>query len=142
MRQIALVTVILFISTVGKSQYNSGIIIEPLLKTDTTSLGQKFVLPDIQNFEATLLKITIPKGQSTGWHKHPFPVFAYVLKGNLTTETENGRTLIYKENTSIAEVINTFHNGTNNGNEDVILIVFYLGEKGNPLSIKKEIEIK
>lgn len=142
MRQIALVIVLLFIGLAGKAQYNKDIIAEPLLKTDTTSLGQRFVFPDPQDFEATMLRITIPPGKSTGWHKHSFPVFGYWLKGNLTVETENGKTLLYKENTSVSEVINTFHNATNNGNEDVVLIVFYLGEKGKPLSVKQEIETK
>jgi quercetin dioxygenase-like cupin family protein len=142
MRQIILVVVMLFISSVAKSQYNNDIIIEPLLKTDTTSLGQRFVFPDMQNFEAAILKITIPPGKSTGWHKHSFPVFGYWLKGNLTAETENGKTFIYKENSSVSEMINTYHNATNNGDEDVILVVFYLGEKGKPLSVKKEIEAK
>jgi hypothetical protein len=35
-------------------------------------------------------------------------------------------------------VINVYHNGKNDGNEDVVLIAFYMGEKGKPLSVKKE----
>jgi hypothetical protein len=31
-------------------------------------------------------------------------------------------------------VLNTLHNGVNNGKEDVILIAFFMGEKGKPLS--------
>lgn len=137
MKQISLVVVLLFISLVGKSQYNTGIVITPILKTDTTSLGQRLIIPDTQNFEATISKIIIPPGKSTGWHKHPFPVFAVVLKGTLTVETENGKTLLFKENTSFSEVLNTFHCGSNNGNEDLVLIAFYLGEKGKPLSLPK-----
>ena len=73
-----------------------------------------------------------------GWHKHETPVFAYVLKGNLTVELEDDKTMLFPENSSFAEVINTFHNGMNQGNESVILIAFFLGEKGKRLSIPKE----
>ena len=46
--------------------------------------------------------------------------------------------MLFPENSSFAEVINTFHNGINQGNESVILIAFFLGEKGKRLSIPKE----
>jgi hypothetical protein len=35
-------------------------------------------------------------------------------------------------------VQNTFHNGINKGSGNVVLIAFYMGEKGKPLSIQKE----
>jgi len=70
-----LLTLILlaFISLTAKSQY-SGLIIKELLKTDTTSIGQKISYPDFADPAVTMLKITIPPGKSTGWHKHNIPV--------------------------------------------------------------------
>ena len=118
--------------------YNNGVLVEIVQKTDTTSIGQKFVLPDLKNMEVTMAKVTLQPGKSTGWHKHNFAVFAYIAKGNLSIEFENGKTLQFAENSSIAEVVNTYHNGTNNGNVDAVLYVYYLGEKGKPLSIRKE----
>jgi hypothetical protein len=35
-------------------------------------------------------------------------------------------------------VINTFHNGKNQGANDVVLIAFFMGQKDKPLSIKKD----
>jgi quercetin dioxygenase-like cupin family protein len=121
-----------------KSQYNQGIKIEQLLKTDTTTLGQKIVYPNSVNDEVTILKITIEPGQSTGWHKHEIPVFAYILKGSLTVELEHNNTIVYPQNSSFSEVINTLHNGINKGNENVVLIAIFMGEKGKGLSIHKE----
>ena len=121
----------------AKSQYSKDIVVEPILKTDTTSIGQKIIYPNFQNGEVSIVKVIIPPGKSTGWHKHDFPVFAYVLQGSLTVEIENKKTLQFKENTSFAEVINTFHNGTNNGDVDVVLMAIYMGEKGKDLSIRK-----
>ena len=132
------VILVILVFSDGRSQYSRDVLTEPILKTDTTSIGQRIAFRNSQNDEATILKVTIPPGKSTGWHKHRFPVFAYVLKGNLTVEIENHRTLQFPVNSSFAEVINTFHNGMNNGNEDVVLIAFFMGERGKPLSIHKD----
>lgn len=119
------------------SQYNKGIKIEPVLKTDTTSIGQKIELPQNGNNEITILRITIEPGQSTGWHKHDLPVFAYVLEGTLSVEIENHSPKQFITGTSFSEVINTYHNGSNLGNTNLVLLAFYIGKKDLPLSVKK-----
>lgn len=138
MKRISLTIIVIFICLVVKSQYNREILIEPILKTDTTTIGQKISYPHFQQDEVTISKITIPSGKSTGWHKHEFPVFAYILKGNLTVELENNKIMQFPENSSFSEVINTFHNGVNNGKDDVVLIAFFMSGKGVALSVHKE----
>ena len=126
---------ILFCCVLGVSaQYNKEVEIKIILKTDTTSIGQKIVYPHFENDEVSIIKVTIPPGKSTGWHKHVFPVFAYVLQGTLTIEVKDKKSLQFPIGSSFSEVINTLHNGVNNGNEDVVLIAFFMGEKGKPLS--------
>jgi quercetin dioxygenase-like cupin family protein len=119
------------------AEYSQGVRLTPVLKTDTTSIGQNLIYPNIDNDEVTVMKVDIPPGKETGWHKHTFPVFAYVLKGNLTVDIDK-KSMSFPEGSSFAEVINTFHNGKNVGNQEVVLIAFFLGEKGKPLSVKKE----
>ena len=135
MKRISFIIVLSCICLTAKSQYNKGVVLESVLKTDTTSIGQKIVYPTFANDEVSIVKVTLPPGKSTGWHKHFFPVFAYVLKGTLTVEVENKKTLQFPVNSSFSEVINTLHNGVNNGNEDVVLIAFFMGEKDKPLSV-------
>jgi quercetin dioxygenase-like cupin family protein len=118
----------------ANAQYNAGVIIEPMLKTDTTSIGQKINYPNFANDEVSIMKVTLPPGTSTGWHKHSFPVFAFVLKGTLTIELSEGKTKTFAESTTFAEVIDTPHNGKNIGQDTVVLIAFFMGEKGKPLS--------
>lgn len=120
------------------SEYNKEVKLDVLLKTDTTSIGQKIIYPNFEHDEVSVLKVTIPPGKSTGWHKHRFPVFGYILKGTLTIELENNKSLQFSENASFPEVINTYHNGKNLGNEDVVLIAFFMGEKGKPLSERRD----
>jgi len=117
------------------AQYNEGVRLEPILKTDTTSIGQRIVYPSFASDEVSVLKVTIPPGASTGWHKHVFPVFGYMIKGTLTVETKNGKSNEFTVGQAFSEVIDTLHNGVNNGKEDVVLIAFFMGEKGKPLSV-------
>lgn len=132
--KVAFVLVLLIVVTSAKAQYNSDIKIEKLLKTDTTSIGQHIVYPSFSNDEVTIAKFTIPPGKSTGWHLHNFPVFAYVLQGTLTVDVRDGKSLVFPVNSTFAEVINVYHNGINNGCEDLVLIAFFMGEKGKALS--------
>ncbi len=138
MKKIAFLIFASFVFFTARAQYTNEIVIEQVLKTDTTTIGQKIVYPQVQNAEVTMSKITIPPGTSTGWHKHAYPVFAYVLKGVLTVELENNKSVQFSENASIAEVMETYHNGINCGTEDVVLIAIYLGEKGKGLATRKE----
>lgn len=121
-----------------RSQYNTNIIIEPVMKSDTTSIGQRIIYPQVSNAEVTMSKITFPPGSSTGWHKHDIPVFAYVLEGELTVELENGKIIQFKQGAAFAEVHDTWHNGKNNGTENLVLIAIYMGEKGKVLSKSKQ----
>lgn len=125
------------ISLTARSQY-SGLNIKELLRTDTTSIGQKITYPDFADPEVTMLKITIPPGKSTGWHKHNIPVFAYVVKGTLTVELEDHQVKKFMEESTFAEVRDKYHNGTNMENSDLVLIAIYMGGKGQKLSIPKE----
>ena len=124
----------LFISFTAKAEYNKEVVLEQIIKTDTTSIGQKIVYPQFPNDEVTILRVTISPGKSTGWHKHNFPVFAYVQEGTLTVEVENKKALQFGPNSSFSEVIDVKHNGINNGKVNVVLIAFFMGEKGKPLS--------
>ncbi|HLP04567.1 MAG TPA: cupin domain-containing protein [Paludibacter sp.] len=134
MGRIFLIGILMCLSCFAHAQYNKGIKIEPVLKTDTTSIGQKLMYPQTDGPEVSISRITIPPGASTGWHKHLFPVFAYVEKGSLTVEIRDRGTVVFGKGQSFSEVINVFHNGSNRGTEDVVLFAVYLGEKNKPLS--------
>ena len=131
-----LLFLLLFSSAKLFGQYNTEISTQILLKSDTTYSGQKISYPQLPDNETTILKIIIPPGKTTGWHKHPYPVYAVVLQGVLTVEVEGKQPSLLKANEASSEVINTTHRGTNNGKEDVVLIAFYVGGKGKALVIR------
>jgi len=126
---------LIVLAACARSQDNGAVVITPLLKTDTTSIGQHIVYPNVPDAEVTMAKVTIAPGGSTGWHKHTIPVFAYVLRGTLTVELKDGSAKQYHENSAFAEVFDTLHNGTNRGPEPVVLIVLYMGKRGVPNSV-------
>lgn len=120
-----------------EAAYDTGVTSRVLTQTSVTGNGRQIVYPAAGQAEVTAMSVDIAPGAETGWHKHPIPVYAYVLAGELAVELEGGRKLPFKTGDAIIEVVDTFHNGRNTGKEKVRLVVFYLGVKGTPNVIKK-----
>ena len=70
-------------------------------------------------------------------HRHDLVNVAYVKKGTLTVITDKNQSITLHEGEVLPELIGKYHYGKNTGLESVELIVFYLGEKGTPLSVNK-----
>ncbi len=130
--------ILLLVSSSYGAGYSSGVSAKVLTKTSITADGQKIVYPQTDKAEVTAMTVDIAPGAETGWHKHPVPVYAYVLSGDLTVELEGGQRLRYGKGDAIIEVVNTLHNGKNSGAEPVTLAVFYLGAEGVPTVVKPE----
>jgi quercetin dioxygenase-like cupin family protein len=112
--------------------------VEKLAVTSTNYAGQALVYPDSGKAEVTALVVHLPPGASTGWHKHPVPVYAYMLEGELTVRTENGVEKRFVKGEPIIEVMNLLHNGVNTGKETASLVAFYTGVEGVPNVIKAD----
>jgi quercetin dioxygenase-like cupin family protein len=112
--------------------------VEKLAVTSTNYAGQALAYPDSGKPEVTALVVHLPPGASTGWHKHPVPVYAYMLDGELTVRTENGIEKRFVKGEAIIEVMNLLHNGTNTGKGNASLVVFYTGIAGMPNVIKAD----
>ena len=110
---------------------------EILLKTTKTWDNADYGYSEIKNPEVTVLKIDIGIGENLPMHKHDMINVAYVKKGTLTVVTDNNDEITFHEGESFAELVGKYHYGKNTGNEPVELIVFYIGEKGTPLSVNK-----
>ena len=110
---------------------------EVLLKTVSTWDNEKFGSLNIQNPEATVLKIIIDPGEALPVHRHDLVNIAYVAKGTLTVIADDGQSMTMRQGQVLPELIGKYHYGRNDGAEPVELIVFYLGEQGTPLSVLK-----
>jgi quercetin dioxygenase-like cupin family protein len=84
--------------------------------------------------ELSVLKITIPPHTVMKWHTHAVPNAGYVLSGSITVETTGGAKRHFVAGQAIAETVDLGHRGMT-GDEAAVLIVFYAGAAGVPLSI-------
>ena len=110
-----------------------SIVVEPLIDTDETVLGQPFEYPT-GRAAITAVKITIPPGAATGPHEHSIPLFGYVTKGTLTVDYGSKGEITYKKGDSLVEAVDWPHEGRNKGKKDCELIAVYAGARGLPLS--------
>lgn len=108
-----------------------------ILQTTSTWDNAKYKKLKIKNPEVTVLKIIINIGEELPIHRHDLVNVAYVKKGTLTVVTDKGEKITLHEGDALPELVGKYHYGKSEGNEPVELIVFYIGEKGTPLSVNK-----
>lgn len=114
------------------AEYDGGVKARLISQTGVTGNGARIKYPVLDEAVVSALEVEIAKGAQTGWHRHPVPVYAYVLGGTLQVELEDGKALTFKRGDAIVEVVDAWHNGRNVGCEPVRLAVFYTGGKGVP----------
>ena len=134
MSRFHLLLLLLVLSTASLAlEPGPAITVTPLLKTTTSWDGTPLHFPEGQA-EITGVQVEIAPGGETGWHLHPAPSFGMVLDGELTVMLMDGRSKTLKRGDSVAEVVNTLHNGRNMGKTPVRLLVFYAGAVGQTLT--------
>jgi len=108
-----------------------------LLKTTSTWDNAEYQKLKIKKPEVTVLKIIINVGEELPMHKHDLVNIAYVKRGTLTVITDENKEITLHEGEVLPELVGKYHYGKNTGRKPVELIVFYVGEKGTPLSVNK-----
>lgn len=111
---------------------------EKVIET-TTHWNQKPIKPiHIDHPQVTILRITIPVGEKLPMHKHPVLNVGYLTKGELTVRSEKGDELVLKPGDPIVELVNEWHYGESTGDEDAEIVVTYVGDKKDGLSVNKK----
>jgi quercetin dioxygenase-like cupin family protein len=111
---------------------------ETVIQTDSHWNKQAIKPIHIENPQVTILRITIPAGEKLAMHKHPILNIGYLTKGELTVRSENGDVLVLKPGDPIVELVDVWHYGESTGDEDAEIVVTYVGDKSDSLSIAKE----
>ena len=125
---------VLFFTTLNAYAANSEKVIET-----TTHWNQKPIKSiHIDHPQVTILKITIPVGEKLPMHKHPILNVGYLTKGELTVRSGKGDELVLKPGDPIVELVNEWHYGESTGSEDAEIVVTYVGDQQDPVSIIKE----
>jgi len=101
---------------------------QTILDTDQTVIGQQIQYP-FGSPKITSKIVTIPVGAETGPHIHEYPMFAYIMKGEVTVDYGEKGFKTFVKGDSIVEAINYIHNGKNNGGEPTEILIVLMSEE-------------
>ncbi len=109
--------------------------VETLEKTTRTWNGS--ILPAYPKGqpEVTILRITIAPGTRLPLHEHPVINAGMLLAGELTVSTPRGETKVLKAGDTLVELVDQPHFGENTGRHPAVILVFYAGVKGEPITV-------
>lgn len=139
MKKLFILVFILGFSQFGfASDHGTGIKVETVVKTTKSWDGTTLPHYIKGQPEVTILKITIPPHTKLAWHKHTVINAGILLKGHLTVKSETNKVLNLKAGDSIVELVETYHYGINEYDEPAVIVVFYAGEKGKPITLLKQ----
>ena len=111
-----------------------GVHIQILLSANSSWDGEPYQSYPSGQPELSVLKITLAPRTQLEWHSHPMPSAAYIVAGEVTLERKrDGKKQRFTAGQAISETIDTFHRGVA-GNDPVVVIVFYAGRLGLPLT--------
>jgi len=130
--------IFIFLSpTLGFALSVEPVAVSELLKTSSSWDGNPLPNYPKGKPEITIVRVTLQPGAEIAPHKHPMINAAVLLSGEITVTTENKKTIHLKAGDSMAEVVNTWHYGKNDGKVPAEFIIFYAGEVGSPITIMK-----
>ena len=110
---------------------------ERLLEIGETVIGQPIKYPSDGAPKITALIVTVAPGEQTVVHKHPVPLFGYVISGEIEVEYEGKGTKRYAAGHAFMEAIDWWHKGKNVGDVPARILVVYLGSERLPNVIQK-----
>jgi quercetin dioxygenase-like cupin family protein len=110
--------------------------LQPLLQTTVNSCGQPIAYPQGGTPEITALLIEMAPGEETGWHSHPVPLVGYIMSGELTVYQVTGEKRVVPAGQNSLESVGVVHNGVNEGSIPCRMVVYVLGLKDVPFTIK------
>lgn len=120
--------------------YEGGITASPIKieNKSATILDQQYNYPK-GTPAINPLEVTLGPNESTDWHQHSIPMWAYVTKGSFTVDYGSKGKRVVKAGDSFIEAINWCHKGVNGIKESKVIVV-YLGETdvNNNTSCKRE----
>jgi quercetin dioxygenase-like cupin family protein len=101
----------------------------------TRTILQQKDLEGVAGKEVIMYRVETIPGGVAGRHYHPGPELAYVLEGSLIFELDGQPPVTLKAGESVHVPAKHIHNAKNGSTtEPVKVIVFMVGEKGQPLA--------
>lgn len=105
--------------------------VQELLVTGETTVGEKIQYPTTGAPKITVAVVTVEPNSQAGFHRHPVPLIAYILEGELTVDYEKKGMKIFRKGDTLVEAMNIPHRGMSLGSDVVKLLAVYVGAEGS-----------
>lgn len=103
--------------------------IQELLTTSQTVVGEKIRYP-VGTPRISVAVVTVMPGSAAAFHRHPAPLVAYILEGELTVDYGSHGKKIFRQGEAVVEAMDVPHRGFNEGSSLVKLLAVYVGAEG------------
>lgn len=101
-----------------------------LLSSGTTVVGEVLHYPTSGPAKVTVSIVTIAPGAQTVFHRHPAPLVAYILEGEMSVDYGAKGIKNYRKGDALIEAMDIAHRGMNAGPDVVKILAVYLGAEG------------
>ncbi|QDO85015.1 cupin domain-containing protein [Shewanella psychropiezotolerans] len=126
---------LMFTTLVFASLSVSAATSKDLIKSTESWDGNKLPAYSLTQPEVTIKEIVIAPGEELPWHQHPVINAGILLSGELMVYTRDGKKKNLKAGDTLIELVNTSHYGKNISSEPAKIVVFYLAEQGDKVTI-------
>ena len=128
----------LMLALAGAVKAQDAFTVTEVLNTTTTLGGQPITFPAEGEVEVQGHVVEIVPGGETGRHKHPHPVFMYVLEGTLILELDDGTSKTYTAGQALIEDAETWFNNKNPGQTPTRFVGVFYGNTGQEMVVFPE----
>jgi quercetin dioxygenase-like cupin family protein len=101
--------------------------VELLLQSSTTTIDQPVSYPSAGQPEITAAIVTMQPGDTSDWHRHEVPMFAWVMQGAVTVDYGPAGTRSYAQGDALLEAIGMPHNGRATADVPTRILVVFAG---------------
>ncbi len=104
--------------------------VQELLVTGQTIVGENIQYPTSGAPKITVAVVTVAPGNPAAFHRHPVPLVAYILEGELTVDYGPKGLKTFRQGDAVVEAMDLPHRGMNLGSGIVKLLAVYIGAEG------------
>lgn len=105
--------------------------VQELIVTGKTVVGEDIRYPTTGSPKITVAIVTVAPGAPAAFHRHPVPLVAYILEGELTVDYGAKGVKVFRAGDALVEAMDVPHRGTNETNSIVKLLAVYIGAEGS-----------
>ena len=115
----------------GAGFYQGYYPVQELLVTSQTVVGENIQYPSTGTPKITVAVVTVAPGAPAAFHRHPVPLVAYILEGELTVDYGEKGVKTFRQGDALVEAMHVPHRGMNLGSGLVKLLAVYIGAEGS-----------